>query len=424
MKQHYDIIIIGAGMVGASLAAMLLEQASSLNLRIAMLESGKLPSASSPESKQTSFDARATALAYGSAEIYQQLALWDKIQPRAEAIEHIHVSDKGHFGATRLHAKTEKVAALGFVVENKWLGEVLFEHLAQHVNAQSLTIFSEAKVEGITRTQGVSTLAVDTAGDIQALTADLVVMADGGRSSLREAMGIKYLEQPYHQSALVCNVEIDRAHRSTAYERFTDTGPMALLPLPMHKKQHRCGLIWTVAQAQLETMLGLDEQQFLEMLQQRFGYRLGRFIKAGSRFSYPLKLQSAQEQVRPGVVIVGNAAHTLHPIAGQGFNLALRGVASLTEHLFRARKNKVSLADYTMLKAYQETRSSDQRSTLGFSDKSMKLFTSNNPLLATGRDIGLQLLDITPVAKTLFARSAMGLNSPMPEINQVVPNAK
>ena len=416
-KQHYDIVIIGAGMVGTSLAAMLLERAGSLNLRIALLESGGIQPKAGLDAYQPSFDARATALAYGSAQIYQQLSLWDKISQRAQPITQIHVSDKGHFGATRLRAETEHVPALGYVVENKWLGEVLFEQLAQHPNAQCLSLFSEAQVQNINRKDGVSTLTVQTVKGELALSADLVVMADGGRSSLREAMGIKYTEQPYHQSALVCNVEIDRAHQNTAYERFTDTGPMALLPLKSQNKQHLCGLIWTVAEDQLDKMLALDDAAFLTALQQRFGYRLGRFISAGSRVNYPYKLQSAQEQVRPGVVIVGNAAHTLHPLAGQGFNLALRGVAALTEHLFNARANNVALSDYKMLQAYQQTRIGDQRSTLGFSDKSMKLFTSTNALLTLGRDLGLQLLDITPVAKTLFARSAMGLTSALPEFN-------
>jgi len=417
MNRQFDIVIIGAGMVGASFAAMLLAQAKSLNLHMAIIETSELKT-SSADSYQPSFDDRATALAFGSAQIYQQLSLWEKLQCQAQPIEHIHVSDKGRFGAARLNAKNENVAALGYVIENKWLGEVLYEHIEQHQNRQYLTTFSPAQVTSIKREDGQMQLAISRQDESINVSAKLVVMADGGRSNLREAMGIHYSEQPYEQFALVCNVELDRAHKNVAYERFTDTGPMALLPLKSQPKTHRCGLIWTIEKDQIDAMLALDDKAFLAHLQARFGYRAGRFIKVGERASYPLKLQSASEQVRQGVVIVGNAAHTLHPIAGQGFNLALRGVAALAEQLVSALSNAIPIDNYEMLNQYRESRRSDQFATIGFSDKSMKLFTSNNPLLALGRDLGLQLLDITPAAKTLFARSAMGLASDMPNLQQ------
>ncbi|NRA20298.1 MAG: 2-octaprenyl-6-methoxyphenyl hydroxylase [Oceanospirillaceae bacterium] len=424
MNRHYDIVIIGAGMVGASLAAMLLEHAKALDLQIAMIEPSVLQPKAPLDNYQPSFDARATALSHGSAQIFQQLSLWDKLQQRAQSIEHIHVSDRGHFGAARLHATAEKVVALGYVIENKWLGEVLFEHLEKHQNSGRLTQYSPAKVERINREHGLMHLAVTSGDETLGLTADLVVMADGARSALSAALGINYVEEPYHQSALVCNVEIDRVHKNTAYERFTDTGPMALLPLKDQDQQHRCGLIWTVAEDHIDALLALDDAAFLAKLQMRFGFRAGRFIKAGQRYSYPLKLLSAQEQVRAGLVIVGNAAHTLHPMAGQGFNLALRGVASLAEQLVVGANNKIALGDFSLLSQYQHSRLADQRNTIGFSDKSMKLFTSDNSLLALGRDIGLQLLDISPTAKTFFARSAMGLTSPMPILTRGADDAK
>jgi len=417
MSRHFDIVIIGAGMVGASFAAMLLAQAKSQNLRIAIIEASEFR-ASSVDRYQPSFDDRATALALGSAQIYQQLSLWEKLQGHAQPIEHIHVSDKGRFGAARLNAETENVPALGFVIENKWLGEVLYEHIEQHPDSEYVTIYSPANVESIKRADGRMHVAILAKAESINICAKLVVMADGGRSSLREAMGIHYSEQPYQQFALVCNIELDRGHKNIAYERFTDTGPMALLPLTSLSRTHRCGLIWTIEKGQIEAMLALDDKAFLTQLQERFGYRAGRFIKVGERVSYPLKLQSVSEQVRQGVVIVGNAAHTLHPIAGQGFNLALRGVAALAEQLISALRNDISIDNYAMLNQYRESQRSDQFATIGFSDKSMKLFTSTNPLLVIGRNFGLQLLDITAPAKTLFARSAMGLTSDMPNLQQ------
>ncbi|MCJ8297946.1 MAG: 2-octaprenyl-6-methoxyphenyl hydroxylase [Pseudomonadales bacterium] len=417
MRQHYDIVIMGAGMVGASLAAALLQHASALHLNIALIEPNPLDGQLDTHSYQPSFDGRVTALAYGSAQIYQQLQLWDKLQAQVQPIAHIHISERGHFGAARLHAEQEKVPALGYVVENKWLGQVLYQHLQEHANAANLDFCTGATVTQVERLDGKMQLQIETGDQPLQLTTDLLVMADGGRSALRDKMGISYTEEVYQQQALVCNVGIDRAHNNIAYERFTDTGPMALLPLLRQNKQHRCGLIWTVPEQQGDELLALSDREFISALQRRFGFRAGRFTHVGERFSYPLKLQRAQEQVRAGVAILGNAAHTLHPIAGQGFNLALRGVAALAEHLLGAARNGQSLGDYEMLYQYQQSRLADQRATINFSDKSMRLFAIDNPLLALGRDAGLQLLDICPAAKTLFSRSAMGLASPMADLH-------
>lgn len=428
MKQDYDVIIIGAGMVGSSLVVALLDQAAQQGLKIALVEPDKVkagqlqpPSPKGSKSNasvevryQSSFDARTTALGFGSAKIFQQLSVWQALQKHLQAIRQIHVSDKGHFGATRLEAELENVPALGYVVENKWLLDVLFSHIQEHPNRAHLKVYCPCSVKSIVREAGRTTLQLDAADE--QLSAALVVMADGGRSSLRDALGISYTEHDYQQHALICNVELDRAHQSIAYERFTDAGPIALLPLLCQKAAHRYSLVWTLAEADVEAVLGLSEPAFLSALQQRFGYRAGRFIKVGTRDSYPLKLQTAQEQVRSGLAIVGNAAHTLHPIAGQGFNLALRGVISLAESIISAARNQCPLGDYNMLKQFEQSRLKDQRATINFTDRSMYLFTNSNPLISLGRDLGLQLLDICPPVKSVFARQAMGLASPMSDL--------
>ena len=257
------------------------------------------------------------------------------------------------------------------------------------------------------------------------LTAELVVMADGGRSGLREQLGIGYQQQNYHQHALVTNISPDTAHHNIAYERFTDTGPMALLPLEdLHADpatgqtdiSHRMGLVWTVPDEQIGEMMALSDQAFIERVHERFGYRAGVFVKVGERYSYPLKLSVADEQVRQGLIVLGNAAHALHPIAGQGYNLALRGVVSLAAELIRAREAGINLGDINHLTRFAGQVRQDQQKTIGFSDKTMKLFSNRNPLLALGRSAGLQLLDICPLAKTVFARSAMGLDQPIPDL--------
>lgn len=414
MKQHYDIVIVGGGMVGASLASALLPASEALDLNIAVVEAFPMPAPQALE-YQPSYDSRATALAYGARTLYERMGIWDTLRQHLSPIEHIHVSDKGHFGAARLHASEEHVPALGYVVENHWLGRVLLDRL-QQPDASRVDFICPAEVTAIEPGDEQMTLKLQQNGDIHTVTAELVVMADGGRSELRERMGIGYQQQSYGQHAVIANISPDRDHGGVAYERFTDSGPMALLPLEDEGGHHRCGLVWTVPNEQVDEILALDDQAFIERLHQRFGYRAGNFIRVGERHAYPLKLALADEQVRFGLVVLGNAAHAMHPIAGQGYNLALRGVVALTDQLIRARKDDQSLGDLSVLQTYYDQQSYDQERTIGLSDRVMKLFSNNNPLMVTGRDLGLQLLDICPPAKTLFARGAMGLDMPAPEL--------
>lgn len=414
MKQHYDIVIIGGGMVGASLACSLLSVSEELDLNIAVVESTPLPAKGSL-TYQPSYDARSTALAYGSRSIYEAMGVWDRLKKHVSPISDIHVSDKGHLGITRLNAQQEGVPALGYVVENQWLGHVLLEHL-QQADQPNIDFICPAEVTNVrsgAEIMGVTVLYQEQSIE---LSCELVVMADGGRSSLRESMGVSYTQKAYDQHAIVTNISADQPHGGVAYERFTDSGPMALLPLNNDDGDNRSALVWTVPDDMIEELLGLDDQSFIERLHERFGYRAGNFIKVGQRSSYPLKLTLADEQVRRGLVVLGNAAHALHPIAGQGYNLALRGVAALADKLIQARKGKQNLGDLALLQTFYEQQRLDQTRTVVFSDQTMKLFSNHNPLLATGRSVALQLLDICPAAKTLFARSAMGLDRPAPKL--------
>jgi 2-octaprenyl-6-methoxyphenol hydroxylase len=417
MKHEYDLIIIGGGMVGASLAAALLPVAKALNLSIAMIEANPLPDGDLT-AYQPSYDSRATALSYGSRCLYEQIGVWQALSTHVAPIHHIHVSDKGHFGATRLHAEEEGVSALGYVVENHWLGRTLLNHLQQHENQSHLTVICPANVTQVSHSdQGKSQVTVERVGNEPlTLTTELVVMADGGRSSLREQLGIGYQKTEYDQHAVVAVISADQPHQQIAYERFTDQGPVALLPLLDQEGYHRSGLVWTVPDDELEATLAMSDEAFMAAVQKRFGYRGGRFIKVGPRYHYPLKRVLADEQVRSGLVVLGNAAHALHPIAGQGYNLALRGVMDLAEHLIRAREAGAPLGDLTGLQRYYQKRVSDQQRTIGLSDKIMRLFSNNHPLLSLGRSIGLQMMDVCPSVKTVFARGAMGLDIPAPDL--------
>lgn len=410
MKSHYDLVIIGGGMVGASLVCALLPVAQQLSLKIALIEQQAMPTQEG-QPFQPSYDARSTALAYGVRSFYQATGLWDRLQQHLTPIKHIHVSDKGRFGITRLHAQEEGVEALGYVVENHWLGQVLIDHIKQD-NRGHVDLICPASVETVTPSSEGAILEVTHDEQHHTLNAELVVLADGGRSGLRQALGIHFDEQPYHQHALVTNVSLDRPHQHIAYERFTERGPMALLPGETLNNEVRCGLVWTLPDEQTDHLLSLNERDFLAELHQAFGYRAGRFMRVGERYHYPLKLTQAEEQVRHGLVVLGNAAHSLHPIAGQGYNLALRGVTDLAETIIESRQQGLRLGDLSRLQAYERLRRSDQQRTIMFSDRTMRLFSNANPLLGLGRSIGLQVMDLSPVAKTLFARSAMGLDSP------------
>ncbi len=410
-SRDYDLIVCGGGLVGASLVCALLPSARQLGLSIALIEQSEIQSVPNPDF-QPSFDARSTALARGARTAFERMGLWSELSRHVEPIEHIQVSDRSGFGQVNMRAEDEHVDALGYVVENHWAGQVLM-HQIQKRGVESVEIISPASVISITPQEQGQTVSIErNSGEQQQFSAALVVMADGGRSELRKRMGIEYREHDYHQSALVANIGIDRPHQRVAYERFTESGPIALLPIESHERQHRMGLVWTLPADRVEEKLAMDESAFLAALQQAFGYRAGRFVTVGERYSYPLKLIRADEQVRPGLVILGNAAHSLHPIAGQGFNLALRGVCDLAQLIIDRKAQGQELGDLESLDQYLEARQRDQQRTIGFGDTALSLFTSQNPLVRIGRSLGLQLMNSVPPARTLLARAAMGLDIP------------
>lgn len=386
------LAIIGGGLVGASLALALQDGACERGWRIHLIE----PFQPGHE-YQPSYDARSTALSWGTRLIYQRLGVWSRIAERAEAIRRIHVSERGRFAAARLDAVDEGVEALGYVVENAWIGHCLWHALDERVVVRDCP----AEVQKLQPAEGGYRL---TLADGRELDCALAVLADGGRSGLREQLGIHVERRSYGQSALIANVSPARAHDGLAFERFTADGPMALLPV----RDNRCALVWTRPPAEAARLAALPDVQFLAELQQAFGYRLGAFRQVGTRHLYPLALVEAEEQVRAGLVVLGNAAHSLHPIAGQGYNLSLRDVDALSAALLAS---PAGLGDLAVLCGYAERQQRDQLLTVGFSDQVTRLFGDSAALMSTGRGLGRLGLDLQPPAKHWFARQVMGLGT-------------
>ena len=401
MQRDYDIVIIGGGMVGASLACSL----SNTSLRVAVIEAIPYGAITQP-----SYDERTITLSYGSSLIYQGLGLWSDIQKRGVSpITSIHISDQGHIGSTRYDAASVGVEALGYVVENRVLGRVLTAALEKN---DHIDIISPAKLNSLEFDATGVNVAIQTPQAKSSLRARLIVAADGAQSSVRQQLNMGVQRTDYKQTAIVTTITPAQLHAQIAYERFTADGPLALLPL----SENRCAVVWSVKPSDVEALLALDESAFLQRLQMNFGERLGAFHKLGKRLTFPLMLTQATETVRPRVVLIGNAAHTLHPIAGQGFNLGLRDVAVLAQVLVDALSDNKDFSAPETLRAYSQWRKQDTRTTIAFTDGLTRLFSNNFLPLMVARNLGLLAVDMLPPLKRHLLRRNMGLAGRLPRL--------
>ena len=402
--QHYDVVVIGAGMVGASFALTLQQKAAHQPVTVLVIESQAVDAG---KIESPSFDARSTALSLGSTRLLEKAGLWNVLQNQVTPIRHIHVSDQGRFGSTHLDTSEQRADALGYVVENRHLGKVFGDRL---LNAENIDCMGNTRVEAIKSLANAMQLTLSLAEHEKIeIKTSLVVLAEGGRSPLKDSLGIDVTWRDYGQHAIVSNIGFEKPHNNIAYERFTSHGPLAVLPLPDLQGSHRGAMVWCVDKANAESVSGMPDHEALALLQERFGYRLGHLTRLGERGCYPLQLGVAREQIRPGLVLLGNVAHTLHPVAGQGFNLALRDADSLARILTRARHDQKPLGDMQVLQQFLQCQEADQTRTIFFSDYLTRLFSSDQPHKVWARKAGLAALDLVPPLRRRFAKMAMGL---------------
>jgi len=400
MSEKYDVVIVGAGMVGASLS-LLLQQSMEQGLKVALIDGFEIKAQGA---QQPSFDDRTTALSLGTQRILSQLGIWQQAVNQACAIEHIQVSQQGQFGRVRLHAKEEGVEALGYVVPNRVIGQMLFQHLLQQTQ---LTRYTPAQVLSYGVSETGAHLEIQFQEESITIETELLVLADGANSSGCQQLGIQQSKHDYQQKAVICNISLDSNHENWAYERFTLGGPLALLPI----QGNRFALVWCMQTEEADEVLSLSEVEFNQRLQDMIGFDKGRIVKSGERVSYPLVLSQADEQVRSHVVVLGNAAHGLHPVAGQGFNLALRDTKVLASHIEKTflEQGRDQLGAIQGLLKYSNAQQQDQSLTIGMSHYLPTGFTQQGAAWSILRGMGLTAMDLNPVAKTLFARQAMGL---------------
>lgn len=399
-REEYDLIIAGGGMVGASLAVAL----APLHLRTLVVEA--TPPA---DVAQPSYDDRATAISESSRRILEGIGCWQALAGNAAAIREVHVSERGAFGATRLRAAEHGLESFGHVVENRALGAALWERIDA---SASLDAWFPARVVSVTQQEERVGVGIEhDDGDTVELHARLLVAADGARSPTRSLAGIGHDVRDYGQTAVIANVTPAFDHGGTAFERFTRSGPLAVLPLT----RGRVTIVWTLPPERAAEVMDLRDDAFLAELQAAFGYRLGAFRKTGGRASYPLSLVQAQAWHSGRVALAGNAAHGIHPVAGQGFNLGLRDVAALAELIARAAPGHDPGAA-SLLEEYAEWREADRSRTVRDTDGLVQVFTSELAMLRAGRRLGLVGLDLFPPARAMVARRGMGLAGRLPRL--------
>jgi 2-octaprenyl-6-methoxyphenol hydroxylase len=411
-----QVLIAGGGHVGLSFALLLANH----GIASTLLEKNSYPTISPTDDSTRShyLDSRNTALSRRTVQIYQEIGLWDELQSHACRIDSVQISEQGSFGRAQLNKSEEKVESFGQVIENAWLGRKLLLAAQQ---SPLVTLIDNASVNAVTQQADGVTLSFSNdseAENEQQLQASVLVACDGRDSTVRQLLNIGTTTYDYQQTAIVGVVETDMPHEHVAIERFSPAGPLAVLPLTDpegdgnddYQQGYRRSVVWVCPTGE-ETKYLEDDAHFLQTLQQAFGQRAGKFVAAGRRGAYPLTRVLANKQVDGRCVIMGNAAHTLHPVAGQGFNLCMRDAHVLAQMMSSQVLKGEDIGNAQLLKRYEKARQTDQKRVIRFCDAVVHGFTHPNPAIKLARNMALVAFDKLPNIKPLVATYAMGLKS-------------
>ncbi len=404
-KNSFDIVISGGGLSGCLMAlslAKLIKTDGSL-LSIAIVEVNEL---TQQNNTPALFDDRVLALSHGSAAYLKDIGVWQHLATDACAIEKIDISDQGHYGKARLEAQEYNVSALGYVIEMALIGKGLLKELADKANIHWLCPDSISDINWQPN-DDTNNINVKLSSE-QSITTRLLLACDGANSPCRQLADIKVSHSDYQQVALIANVATEKPHQNKAFERFTEFGPIAMLPLTEQNAKSRCSLVWTMPPAQSEQVLALNDNEFKGQLELAFGHWLGAITQVGKRDVYPLVLLQAQQQTYHRMALIGNASHTIHPIAGQGFNLGLRDVELMARLLKKQLQTDDDIGSFALLNDYAKQRQLDQKQVIELTDSLVTLFANNLPPLVAGRNIGLKAINCISPLKTTLVNKLMG----------------
>lgn len=388
--QQYDIVIVGGGLIGMSMAAALADAPCS----VLLLEQNKVAPVNA-----NMLDLRTTGLTRSSEKVFSYIGLWEKLNKHATPIERMDISEQGNFGAARIDSHEHRLCPIGYMVPNHVLITVLSEQVQQQNN---LTVLAPASLQSLESEENGHMLEIDCGGEKMMCHAGLVIGSDGGNSKVRSLLGIDSEHKHYKQKAIVTNVRPQLEHNNVAYERFTAHGPLAVLPIP----ENHCALIWTQPEDKADHYLEVDDATFLQELQTAFGFRLGKFLEVGKRSAYPLSLSVSNQLTRQRAVLIGNAAQAVHPVAAQGFNLGLRDVQTLAEMLKQENFDFQALP--SLLQRYQTLRMPDRKHVIRLTDGLTKLFAPQIWPMKLARSLGVRIIGSSPLAQRSILQRNLG----------------
>ncbi len=393
----YDLVIVGGGITGLTLASALKD--SGLNV---FLIEARVTSAAVAKGQ-------AYAVHMLSALIYKGIGVWDKILPQVAKYRQVRLSDADYPNVVEFKTNDIGTPELGYVAEHQALLQPLQEFVQ---NCPNVTYLCPAEVVNIKYQQDIVAIDIKIADQTQTVRSKLLVAADGARSPIRQAAGIKTLGWKYWQSCIVAFVKPEKPHNDTAYERFWTSGPFAILPLP----GNRCRIVWTAPHEEAKALCALDDQQFLAELSRRYGNQMGKLELLGDRFIFPVQLMQSDRYVLPRLALIGDAAHNCHPVGGQGLNLGIRDAAALAQVIQTAHKAGQDIGNVKILKRYERWRQWENLTILGFTDLLDRMFSNNFFPLVVVRRMGLWVMQRVPILKVFTLKLMIGLKGQTPEL--------